>query len=49
MDMKIPVGHPGRALKFDLLAKCSRSKARAANMTLPHGVVRITVIQGTTD
>jgi tRNA-guanine transglycosylase len=29
----------GRALKFELVAKCSKSKARAANMTLPHGVV----------
>lgn len=41
MDMKVPLskGHPGRALKFDLIARCSRSKARAANMTLPHGTV----------
>lgn len=29
----------GHALKFELLKTCSRSKARAANMTLPHGVV----------
>lgn len=31
--------YQGKALKFELVAKCSRSKARAANMTLPHGVV----------
>lgn len=45
MDMKIPIpkGHPGRALKFELIAKCSRSKARAANMTLPHGIVSLTL------
>ncbi|CAN6674071.1 hypothetical protein TRVA0_050S00474 [Trichomonascus vanleenenianus] len=29
----------GKALKFELLAKCSKSKARAATMTLPHGTV----------
>lgn len=29
----------GYALTFNLLKKCSKSKARAANMTLPHGVV----------
>ncbi|KAF5102803.1 hypothetical protein D0Z03_000357 [Geotrichum reessii] len=46
MDMKIPIpkGHPGRALKFELIAKCSRSKARAANMTLPHGIARKAII-----
>lgn len=31
--------YQGKALRFEILAKCSRSKARAANMALPHGVV----------
>lgn len=30
----------GRALKFELFGKCSKSKARAATMTLPHGEVQ---------
>lgn len=29
----------GRALKFEVFGKCSKSKARAATMTLPHGKV----------
>jgi queuine tRNA-ribosyltransferase len=29
----------GKALKFKVIAKCSKSKARAATMTLPHGPV----------
>lgn len=35
----------GNSLKFEVLKKCSRSKARAANMTLPHGTVRLLIIQ----
>lgn len=30
----------GRALRFEVVAKCSKSKARAATMTLPHGPVQ---------
>lgn len=29
------------ALTFDLIAKCSTTKARAANLRLPHGPVQL--------
>ncbi len=33
------VAHTSKALTFEILAKCSVSKARASGIILPHGVV----------
>ncbi|GIZ43523.1 hypothetical protein CKM354_000674700 [Cercospora kikuchii] len=40
-DGEMPPKPSPSALKFDLLARCSTTKARAATLHLPHGAVQL--------